>query len=397
MKRPWWSTSAVMVVLFAIFALMGTAAAGERSLPAASDPNATSIWRVASSPNVGTLTNGLAGVAALSQTDAWAVGSHELVLPGQAPINQTLIQHWNGSKWAVVPSANVGTGENDLVAVAAISSTDAWAVGTFFDYRALAWHTLIEHWNGRKWTLTPSPNPSTRYNALEGVAAAGPNDVWAVGIEQISGPAIANRTLIQHWDGTAWSVVPSPNATSGNNYLLSVAVASPTDVWAVGSHDALTLTEHWDGTKWAIVASPNPGNQANFFNSVAVVSGQDVWAVGAVYPGGGGAERTLTEHWNGRRWTIVASPNVGTGNNALQAVAALSSSGVWSAGVLYSGSSQTLTEHWDGKAWTVVPSPSPGTEARLSGLAALAGGTLWSVGAFEQSVERTLILHTHRG
>jgi hypothetical protein len=298
----------------------------------------------------------------------------------------------------VVSSPNVGTGQNDLNAVAARSSSDAWAVGTFFDYPSLAWHTLVEHWNGTSWTVVSSPSPSTRYNALHGVVAFGANDVWAVGITQTSGGrGIANRTLVEHWNGTAWSVVPSPNVGSGNNYLLAVAGASATDLWAVGSHDTHTLTERWNGSTWSVVASPNVGSTANFFNGVAAVSTGDVWAVGAVYPGGATSEKTLTEHWNGTNWSVVPSPNVGTGNNALAAVAALSSGDVWAVGSFYSGSSKTLTERWNGTVWSVVSSPSPGTEARLSGAAAVAPSTVWSVGSFEQGPDKTLVLRTTNG
>jgi hypothetical protein len=355
-------------------------------------------WSVVSSANVGTLSNGLAGVAALSPTDAWAVGSYQFIPPGAASINKTLTERWNGTSWAVVPSPNVGTGQNDLNAVAARSASDAWAVGTFFDYTSLAWRTLIEHWNGTKWMVVSSPSPSTRYNALHGVVSLGANDVWAVGIMQTSGGrGIANRTLVEHWNGTAWSVVPSPNVGSGSNYLLAVAGSSSSDMWAVGSHDTHTLTEHWNGATWSVVSSPNVGSTANFFNGVAVVGGNDVWAVGAIYPGAATSEQTLTEHWNGTSWSVVPSPNVGTGNNALQAVAGLSSGDVWAAGVSYNSSAQSLTERWDGTAWIVVGSPSPGTEAHLSGIAALAPSTVWAVGSFEQGPGRTLVLRSTNG
>jgi hypothetical protein len=365
-----------------------------------------STWSVVSSPNVGTLSNGLAGVATLSPTDAWAVGSYQFIAPGAAPINKTLTEHWNGASWAVVSSPNVGTAQNDLNAVAARSASDAWAVGTFFDYSSLAWRTLIEHWNGTNWVVVSSPSPSTRYNALHGVIALGANDVWAVGIMQTSGGGgghggggggIANRTLVEHWNGTAWSVVPSPNVGSGSNYLLGVAGSSASDLWAVGSHDTRTLTEHWNGTAWSVVSSPNVGSTANFLNGVAVIAGNDVWAVGAIYPGSAASEQTLTEHWNGTSWSVVPSPNVGTGNNALQSVAGLSSGDVWAAGVSYNSSARTLTERWDGTAWTVVTSPSPGTEAHLSGITVLAPSTVWAVGSFEQGPGRTLVLRRTNG
>src|SRR6266567_3297398 len=83
-------------------------------------------WTVVSSPNPGSV-NDLNGVAAVSASDVWAVG--EFI--NASNVNQTLIEHWNGHKWSVVPSPNVGTHNNELFGVTAVSATDVWAVGFF--------------------------------------------------------------------------------------------------------------------------------------------------------------------------------------------------------------------------------------------------------------------------
>src|SRR3954470_843936 len=90
-----------------------------------------------------------------------------------------------------------------------------------------------------------------------------------------------------------WSVVPSPNTTSTLNYLTGLAVVSPSDIWAVGytapnlfGGSRSTLTEHWDGTSWSIVPSPNPGiNNVSLSAAVALAS-NNVWAVGYYCPDG---------------------------------------------------------------------------------------------------------------
>src|SRR5206468_9107024 len=84
-------------------------------------------WEVVSSPNVGTSDNQLRGVAAVSANDVWAVGDYSNGTGHQ----QTLVEHWNGTAWSVVPSPNVGTGHNVLNGVAAVSANDVWAVGTY--------------------------------------------------------------------------------------------------------------------------------------------------------------------------------------------------------------------------------------------------------------------------
>src|SRR6058998_3679946 len=58
---------------------------------------------------------------------------------------------------------------------------------------------------------------------------------------------------------------------------------------------------------WEVVASPNAGRQANSLSSVAAVADNDVWAVGWAFNQSLFAYRTLTEHWNGTRWSIMES------------------------------------------------------------------------------------------
>ncbi len=121
-----------------------------------------------------------------------------------------------------------------------------------------------------------------------------------------------------------WNVIPSPNGPSGSD-LDAVAVVSTNDVWAVGDNQPggsfTTLIEHWDGTQWSVVPSPSPGSQYNVLYGVAAVSISDVWAVG--YSSSGNSQQTLIEHWNGSSWSVVTSPNVGS-SNFLFAVTAVS-------------------------------------------------------------------------
>lgn len=65
----------------------------------------------------------LFGAAAVSASDAWAVGQS-----GTSAL-RTLIERWNGTAWAQVPSPSPGPGNDGLNAVAATSAANAWAVG----------------------------------------------------------------------------------------------------------------------------------------------------------------------------------------------------------------------------------------------------------------------------
>jgi hypothetical protein len=126
--------------------------------------------------------------------------------------------------------------------------------------------------------------PSPLFNQLYSVSAVSSNDVWAVG-----GTGLYVITL--HWNGTSWSVVPTPDIANDAIYLNGVEAISSNDVWAVGyylsleTNDYVPLLLHWDGTQWSEVESPNVGAPPNFLAAVAAVSATDVWATGYNYNG----------------------------------------------------------------------------------------------------------------
>src|SRR5207249_2791426 len=97
-----------------------------------------------------------------------------------------------------------------------------------------------------------SPNPGSMFNNLMAVSTVSTNDVWAVGSYRNSGGP--DQTLVEHWNGTQWTVVPSPNSEPSYNYLFGVAVVAANDVWAVGTYNGYggrTLILHWDGAQWS--------------------------------------------------------------------------------------------------------------------------------------------------
>jgi hypothetical protein len=150
--------------------------------------------------------------------------------------------------WSVVSSPNAGLGSNDLDGVAAVSASNGWAVGYSFNTTSNDYQTLIEHWNGTSWSVVPSPNVGLSDNELDGVAAVSASNVWAVGNYFFNSNVF--QTLIEHWNGTSWSIIPSPNVGSDNNYLNGVArVPGSSKVWAVGNFKSSgiyqTLTEFY--------------------------------------------------------------------------------------------------------------------------------------------------------
>ncbi len=236
-----------------------------------------------------------------SQTDAtndvWAVGIYSIM--GQPA--QTLIEHWNGSSWSVVPSPNVGSDISVLNGVTTISPTDAWAVGYYMNSTTRKSHALIEHWDGSSWSVVTSPAPDARNYTLNAVSAVSAGDVWAVGnYKKING---RDRVLIEHWNGTQWELVSSPSIGTTDNDLASITSLSANDVWAVGTYRSgnapvLTLTEHWNGSYWHIVPSPNAGSSDNVLYAVTQVPGtKDLWTVGD-YLNSSFVNQSLTEYYS---------------------------------------------------------------------------------------------------
>ena len=319
----------------------------------------------------------LQSVAALSATDAWAVGYSYY----GGGVQRALTAHWDGAQWSLVPSPDVGVNDTKLFDVAVVSPQNIWAVGYYYDGHDEL--TLVEHWDGTQWNIVPSPSPHSNIDELTSIAVVAANDIWAVGYSYAG--TTVSFTLVEHWDGTQWSVVPSPSLGSSANSFDSVSVASANDIWAVGSYadfssPSQTLILHWDGTQWSVVPSVGGGTaSSSYLTGVAAISANDVWAVGRY----GGL--ILTEHWDGSAWTLVGAANPGLYSNDLIDIVALSSNDVWAVGSYNTSTFQTLTEHWNGSTWSQVSSPNvAGSEDdTLLSVAADPSGDLFAVGHFD--------------
>ncbi len=325
-------------------------------------------------PAVGDGQAGLLGVSTTSSANAWAVGYHDTVVGNR---RSTLIEHWNGRHWTVQPSASPG-GYDELAAVAATSPGNAWAVGYYSSESPTEPdEALIEHWDGSRWQIQPSP--SLGVGELYGVAATSPSNAWAVGAD-------VNGVVIEHWDGKAWRLQASPQLGIGT--LFSVTATSPRNAWAVGygNAGAKILIEHWNGRHWKAQRSPRPprpaggigAEQGVQLSSVAAVSSRNAWAVGytstAIDGSGDELAQSIIEHWNGTAWRLQASPDTSLANE-LAGVAATSSHDAWAVGQPF-GLGQAAVERWNGRAWHSHPT----SDGELSGVAATSSRNAWAVG-----------------
>lgn len=330
----------------------------------------------------------LNAVATSSATDAWAVG-HFSNSDNTALF--TLTEHWNGQTWSIVSSPNGLNGSgttNNLVAVADLSPTNAWAVGSSNNENNGNTQPLIEHWNGSAWSIVPAATDTGLSDGFSAIAAISANDIWIAGGH--FDPAIGGDDgLIEHWNGSAWSVVPSPNTITVNGVVHGVepigalTAASSTDVWATTASGATAsvLFEHWNGSQWNLVSAPGVANTTDSISGISASSSNDIWAVGSTRGGGRHPPiLPLIEHFDGTNWNIVASP---AGTLGPVSVTALTPTDAWLVGDgnVNSGSSP-IVEHWDGTQWSLVTVPVPaGSQInQLFSIASLPTGTILAVG-----------------
>ncbi len=276
----------------------------------AGEPPATGVayhwtgtaWTLTPTPELGQYA-ALDGVSSSSPTDAWAVGFTMIRRFDYG----TLAEHWNGSTWSAT-SVDAITGDAArLTAVVDLGLSDAWAVGEG------STSGLIEHWNGTAWSAVTVPDPDFSPSTGNAISAVSANDIWIVGSTfSAASDTIVPETL--HYNGIAWTVVPvaQPNETSAS--LDAITVLSPTNIWAVGEDlgagtaiGGNTLIEHYNGTAWSIVPSSTPGADPSL-TGVAGRSASDVYAVGSNVPSiNGGADQAMILRWNGTTWSVDSS------------------------------------------------------------------------------------------
>jgi hypothetical protein len=263
--------------------------------------------------------------------------------------------------WSINPSGNAST-SNGLFTDACVTSTFCMAVGA--SYGGTYNQTLIEQWNGTTWSVVPSPDVSaTTDEWLNGVSCVTTVSCVAVGY---SDGGSKDQTLVETWNGTAWSIQTSPDPSSSLNYeLYAVSCTSQAfctaagETWVSGSPSVYqTFAMQWNGTTWTVPSTPSPSATDSYFNSVTCKSASFCLGVGSTKVGSGPVYDTLIEQWNGSSWTVVGSPTPPGNGGYLDAVSCPSASFCVAVGYTDATVSQTLIEQWNGSTWSIVPSPN---------------------------------------
>jgi len=357
----------------------GVVIAGAAVLAAPGIHKAASCWHTVPGPAVPAADNGnLSGVGMSGPSSGWAVG---FTLPTSPPGAHftPLIARWDGRRWQAAPLPTGANRAGRLDGIAALSASNVWAVGSV--NRSAP---LIIHWNGHRWARVPAaPVPGYVDTELLGIAAASPSDVWAVG--ETENTANQARTVTEHWNGRTWTLVPSPSEGTLSG-LSAVAVTSNHQAWAVGGSFATTsrpFVLHWNGHAWRRAATPRARNAE--LDGVAAVSPSQVWAVGNTESGNRRLPYAL--RWNGHAWRPVLVPaGRAPGGSQLNSVAVLRGGHLAAVGYnLGLHTTSALYARWNGRRWSVAAGPLNGTALNAITTSAHA---LWTVGAIDQSATR---------
>ena len=374
MRRSTITTLAVLTISTAMLSA-GVASADAPHRPGPGSDSEALFWPTHQLKAGPTYSQALAfGVTSISPTNAWMVG--EQLTRGE---DKPLIEHWNGTSWSVVPSPTPsGALYSRLKSVNAVSANNIWAVGDL-RLRGGGSRTLIEHWNGTSWHRVPSPNPvhSGFGNALYSVSAVSATDVWAVGYYDPSGPDI-EHSLAVHWNGGSWSVVRTPNRAGVNRGFLGVDLPTSASGWAVGATDTRdgsfrSLGEHWNGRRWQAAPIVGPGAGSALYG-VSIVAPGNVWAAG-FWGRFGHARQPLLMHRSDGQWRQVKVPGLYK-PGGFTALSADGPDDIWAVGSL---GNVALLVHWDGSHWSTYHGiGSRGVVMR--GVAASGPGQTWAVG-----------------
>jgi hypothetical protein len=192
---------------------------------------------------------------------------------------------------------------------------------------------------------------------------------------------LANRFILNHWDGRRWALVTSPifpvsMYRQGNQKDVDAfATVSSHDIWALGRYKlpaALPdsgvvppgyhygpLLAHWNGRNWRAVPSPLSALPLDKIGLAAIPDAATALATDDVWI----ARGNQTPRWDGHRWQRYDLPRR---TRAIMALAVLSPRDVSGGGSLaccppggpaYPAGGGPLIIHWDGTRWRTAASP----------------------------------------
>ena len=181
-------------------------------------------WRLVAPPLAPGSKTTISGLAVVSANDTWFPASANAGPTSEEP----WVLHWNGRSLGVVTAVPQSpfTRQDAEFGGSFDSATDGWVLGAYVDDPGLnEYLQYAAHWNGSHWTVTPlavAPDPTLANLYVTSIASLSPSDSWMVGGSYQAGsvigyPANSIGALIEHWDGTQWSVAGNPSTSSAGH------------------------------------------------------------------------------------------------------------------------------------------------------------------------------------
>jgi hypothetical protein len=322
------------------------------------------------------------GVSCPTATACTAVGFNI-----DGPATKALALGWNGATWSIQHAADrPGVTHNRLSSVSCATPRACIAVGESFHSRSNP-APLTEVWNGSAWTLQHVPSPPGADGVLSGVSCVTAQACVAVGYYDNAGGAA--EPLAERWNGTTWSIQHVPGAAGGNDFdLESVSCSAPAACTAVGLYDkpsgSVALAERWNGTAWSVQPTPSGDD---ILYGISCASATACTAVGESYsfPGPGAKIGPLAEAWNGSVWRVQATrkPPGATYFTEFHGVWCRSARDCAAVGGYFNGAGVAvpLAEIWNGTGWAIQPTTGFGDlNSALAAVSARPSGGFTGVG-----------------
>jgi hypothetical protein len=358
-------------------------------LGAATPASASTGWAVQHVPKPTSTTKGtvLASVSCVSATTCTAVGSATInTAPHQFVGALYAVGKVNGGSWTVQTVPDPADYQNGgLNGVSCTSASSCIAVGQY-ETTTNVTKALAERWNGTSWTVLSVPDPATSSNTqLYAVSCSAADTCMAVGTWTTGGDN--GYTLAELWNGTSWTIVPTPTKATDVAVLDGVSCPSGTSCVAVGinyvANPAILLAERWNGSAWTAMSIPQPaGGTAGGLQGVSCSAPSACTTVGFTLAPATAAESGLAERWNGTHWSIQSVP-AGT---VLAGVSCPSAGSCTAVGEPYALTPPPAVDSWSPAGGWVAQTPATPTGAtvtRPSGVSCQSATTCTASGYYD--------------
>ncbi len=336
-------------------------------------------------------------ISCVTATDCLGIKGSSPLNGGNLRVPAT-IARWNGSGWRRAHlRLPAGTRSADLYAVSCRAAKSCLVVGDYYTGKteSAPSHALALVYNGTSLKpMPPMPRPKSRnWVTLRGVSCTTTRHCVAVGMasgdpSELGGPS--QVSLIETWNGTKWTLHTAAAPTGTEVTLSGVSCVTAAFCLLTGeistANNTKLFLDSWNGRKLTVMKPAPVGGGASFqlASDVSCGTRASCMVTGAVLSAGGNSIDALTEVWNGKAWRTVTVPlRPGAAGSTLVGVTCLSARSCEAVGLAGSESAPgTSAASYNGTAWALQPVPAPvkGRETALSGVSCLSAARCVAIG-----------------